>query len=95
MNPAAQTIVRDTQELFIIVMDLYAVYLEEIERLIQEVPETEIQLLAALNAELTEIQGALEHDIGIFDHAIQSDLEDIHQFRDQLKINDLYKMLKS
>ncbi len=94
-SATAQTIVRDAEELFKIVMDLYAAYLDDVERLIREVPETETQLLGELYAQLGEIQSAMEHDVSVFDRAIQSDREDIHHLKDQLKINDIYKMLKS
>ena len=90
-----QTIVSEAEELFTVVMDLYAVYLDQVEQLIQEVPETETRLLRELDAQMQEIQSAMDHDVAVFDQAIQSDLEDIHQFKDKLRINEIYKLLKS
>ena len=59
------------------------------------VPDTERQLLNELNVQMKEIEMALEHDIEVFNEAIQSDLENVHQWKDQLKINEIYKQLKS
>lgn len=90
-----QQITGEAEALFRIVMDLYSTVLDELEQVIESVPDTEKQLLNELNTQMRDIQSALEHDIGVFDEAIQKDLEGIHQLKDQLKINDIYKQLKS
>ena len=90
-----EQITGEAEELFKVVMDLYSTVLDELEQVIKNVPDTETQLLNELNTQMQEIQSALEHDIGVFDEAIQSDLENLHHLKDQLKINDIYIQLKS
>lgn len=96
MTPSAtvQQITGDAEALFTIVMDLYSTVLSELEQVIESVPDTETQLLNELNTQMKEIEMALEHDIEVFNEAIQSDLESVHHLKDQLKINEIYKQLK-
>lgn len=86
---------KKADELFRLVMNIYWTYLEKLEVHIQELPETETEKINKLYEHVEEVKSALEHDIALFDEAINSDKEDIQEFNDQLKINDIYKKLKN
>ena len=86
-------IAKDAEELFKTIMNLYWTYLEGLEKYIQNVPETETKLLNYLDQHMQEVQEALEHDIEVFDKAIQSDSEDLHQIQDKLKVDTIYQKL--
>ncbi len=87
------TTVDSAKELFEMVMDLYSKYLEELEVYVKAIPETEIEILNELNRHMAEVQEAIEHDMGIFEEAINYDKENLHQLKDKLKINSIYKIL--
>lgn len=86
---------QEAKELFQIVMDLYWQYLNTLEIYISKIPDSETGILNELNAHMADVQNAIEHDISIFENAINSDKQDLHAIQDQLKINDIYKMLKN
>ena len=88
----AQT-AKDAEELFKTIMNLYWTYLEGLEKYIQNIPETESELLNGLNQHMQEVQSALEHDIAVFDEAIHSDVEDLHKLQDKLKVDTIYQKL--
>jgi len=85
----------EAEELYKIVMNLYWTYLNTLETYVQNIPETETGILNELNKEMQEVQSALEHDIGVFEKAIQSDTEGLHQLKDKLKIDSIYENLKN
>ena len=85
---------KDAEELFRTIMNLYWTYLEGLEKYIQNIPETEAELLSNLNQHMQEVQGALEHDIAVFDEAISGDVEDLHKLQDKLKVDTIYQKLK-
>ena len=85
---------QDAEELFKLIMNLYSTYLDSLEAYIANVPETETETLNDLYQHMQDVQSALEHDISIFDKAIQSDLEDLNKLKDKLKIDTIYKKLK-
>lgn len=86
-------ITNGAKNLFQAVMGIYETYLDMLEKLIALTPENDTATLGRLDMEVAEIQSALEHDIAVFDKAVQTDLEDVHQLKDKLKINDIYKKL--
>lgn len=90
-----QNITEQAEELFKIVMDLYSTAFDQLEALMASVPDSRMDLMKELQNQLNELQQAMDHDIALFDQAIHSDLEDLHQIRDRLKINEIYKQLKS
>ena len=85
----------EAEELYKIVMNLYWSYLDTLETYIQSIPETETGILNELNKDMQDVQAALEHDISVFEQAIQSDTEDLHQLKDKLKIDTIYENLKN
>ena len=93
INQITQT-AQDAETLFKLIMNLYWTYLEGLETYIKSIPETETEILKDLYQHMQEVQNALEHDIGIFEDAIQSDTENLHQLQDQLKIDTIYKSLQ-
>lgn len=88
------SVAQDTEQLFKTIMKLYWSYITNLESYIKNIPETDTEKLNLLNEHMEEVQGALEHDISIFEKAIGDDLEDIHAVQDQLKIAQIYKTLK-
>lgn len=84
---------KDAEELFKTIMNLYWTYLEGLEKYIQNIPETEAELLNDLNQHMQEVQDSLEHDIAVFDEAIHSDVEDLHKLQDKLKVDTIYQKL--
>ncbi len=86
---------QEAKELFDTVMDLYWQYLNTLEAYISKIPDSETGILNELNAHMVDVQNAIEHDISIFENALNSDKQDLHAIKDQLKINDIYKMLKN
>ena len=95
MNQAQITqTVNNAEELFKIIMKLYWTYLSSLEEYIKSIPETEKDILNELYQHMQDVQGALEHDISVFDKAIQSDLEDLNQLQDKLKIDLIYQKLQ-
>jgi predicted phage-related endonuclease len=85
----------EAEELYKIVMNLYWSYLDTLEKFIKGIPETETGILNELNKDMQDVQAALEHDISVFEQAIQSDTEDLHQLKDNLQINSIYEKLKN
>jgi hypothetical protein len=85
---------KDVEELFKLIMKLYWTYLDALECYIRQIPDTETAVLNDLIEHMEEVQGALEHDISIFQKAINNDTEDLHKIHDQLKIDTIYKKLK-
>ena len=85
---------KDAEELFKLIMNLYWTYITSLEEYIQSIPASETATFNEFTEHMLEVQAALEHDIGIFQKAINSDLEDLHQTTDQLKINDIYDKLQ-
>lgn len=86
---------QEAKELFDIIMDLYSQYLNTLEIYVSKIPDSETGILNDLNAHMVDVQNALEHDISIFENALNSDKQDLQMIKDQLKINDIYKMLKN
>lgn len=84
---------KNAEELYQVVMQLYMTYLDYLEKVMERIPETETEILRGFSAHLQEVQGALEHDMGLFDKAVSQDKEDLKKIQDQLKIQDLYKSL--
>jgi hypothetical protein len=85
---------KDLEELFRLVMKMYWDYLGVLDKYIQQTPGTETALLKEITEHVNEVQAALDHDIGIFQKAIDSDTEDLHGTRDQLQISAIYQKLK-
>lgn len=85
---------KGVEELFKMIMNLYWTYLNMLEDYIKKIPETETDVLNELLAHMNEVQNALEHDIGVFQKAIDSDSEDLQKVQDQLKIDVIQKKLK-
>ena len=86
---------QEAKELFEIIMDLYWQYLNTLEAYTAKIPDSETGLLNELSAHMVDVQNALEHDISVFQNALNSDKQDLHEIKDKLKINDIYKMLKN
>ena len=84
---------KNIKDLFNLVMQLYQTYLDALERYMQKIPDTETAVLSDLVEHMQEVQSSLEHDISIFQKAINSDTEDLHKTHDQLKIDTIYKKL--
>ena len=84
---------KNIEELFNLVMQLYQTYLDALENHMQQIPDTETAVLNDLVEHMQEVQGSLEHDISVFQKAINSDTEDLHKVHDQLKIDTIYKKL--
>jgi hypothetical protein len=84
---------KNIEELFNLVMTLYRTYLDALERYMQQIPDTETVVLNDLVEHMQEVQGSLEHDISVFQRAINNDTEDLHKVHDQLKIDTIYKKL--
>ncbi len=90
------TIIQTTkamEELFEIIMKMYWEQLNTLEIYINKIPDTEEALLGEMNELLLDIKASMEHDIGIFTKAINSDAEDLHGIQDKLRINDIYSKL--
>ena len=85
---------KNAEELFKMIMNLYWTYLNALESYIQQIPETETDILNELILHMDEVQTALEHDVGIFQKAVNSDMEDLQTIQDQLKIDTIQKKLK-
>jgi len=85
---------KNIEDLFNLVMQLYRTYLDALERYMQQIPGTETAVLNDLAEHMQEVQGSLEHDISVFQRAINSDMEDLHKIHDQLKIDTIYKQLE-
>ncbi len=84
------------QRLLSTVMKLYRHYLDLLERYIESVPETETKLLLELEDHLQEVQGALNHDMNLFDEAVVTEeAPDVRRLKEQLKINAIYQQLRS
>ena len=84
----------DASELCKTIMRLYWAYLENLEKVIKSVPEDQTDVLNDLLKHMNEVQVSLEHDIGIFEKALQEDLDNVQEFEDSLKINSIYNFLK-
>jgi len=82
------------QELFKEIMSLYWTYIETLEKIAAFIPDSETVALRELTKLMEEIQTAMEHDIALFQEAANSDLENLHQLQDQLKIDDIHKKLQ-
>lgn len=80
-------------ELFKSVMKLYWSYLAEIDEVIRQLPEGNQELLNVLNQQIDEVRAAIDHDVHLFEKAIQSDQEGLSNFRDELKIHSIYEKL--
>lgn len=81
------------EELFEIIMKMYWEQLNALEIYINKIPDTEETLLEEMNELLLDVQASMEHDIGIFTKAINSDSENLHSIQDKLKISDIYEKL--
>ncbi|MBU0577768.1 hypothetical protein KJ742_00840 [Patescibacteria group bacterium] len=81
------------EELFKITMRLYWDYINALEELSKRVPDSHIGLLETLNTHMQDVQEALQHDIGVFDKAINEDLEEVNKIRENLKIQEIYNTL--
>jgi hypothetical protein len=84
----------DAKELFDTIMNLYMEYLNALEALVPKIPDNETEMLKELYIHIGEVQDALDHDISVFQKAVNSDEEDIHKIKDNLKIGDIYKTLQ-
>lgn len=84
----------DASELFKVIMKLYWSYLDDLEETIKHIPDNQTDALNDLLQHMGDVQMALEHDVAVFDKALQEDLEDVGKLKDQLKINDIYKNLE-
>ena len=60
----------------------------------QALPDDATDLLEELLEMMQEAHDALEHDMNVFDEALQTDLEDLQGIKDQLKIQSITKKLK-
>ncbi len=87
--------VKNVEELFKLVMNIYWTYLGKLDAYVKGLPETETEKISNLYAHIEDVKAALEHDISLFEKAVNSDTEDLHRFKDQLKIDDIYKQLKT
>lgn len=85
----------EAEELYKVVMNLYWSYLNTLEIYVQNTPETETMILSELNKEIQEVQSALNHDIAVFQKAIESDTEGLQGLKDKLKIDSIYENLKN
>lgn len=87
--------VKDAEALFKTIMRLYWDYLNELERFLKTIPEDAVSVIEEINLHIQDVQVAMEHDIGLFQKATDGDMEDIGRFAEQLKIQEIYKKLKS
>jgi hypothetical protein len=94
INLEITTKAKNAEELFTLIMNLYWTYLNALEAFAERIPETETAVLNELLDHMEEVQGALEHDISVFQKAIDSDSEDLQNITDQLKIDIIQKKLK-
>lgn len=86
---------KTAEELFDLVISLYTKYLDALEVYLDALPEAEVARIREVHEDIKEAQAALEHDLAVFDQAVQEDLEDLNQFQEKLKIQEIYKQLKS
>ena len=86
--------VQAVETLFKDVMSLYWEYLSFLEDLVKRIPETEKDTLLEIQEHVLEVQGAMDHDINIFEKVANEDGEGINKFQDDLKIQDIYNNLK-
>ena len=81
------------KELFEIIIRMYWEQLNTLKTYVNKIPDTEEVLLEEMNELLLDIQTSMEHDIGIFTKAINSDSEDLHSIQDKLRISNIYEKL--
>ena len=90
----AKQIVQSVEILYKDVMGLYWAYFNFLEALVKRTPDAEVETLREINEHIKEVQSAMEHDMGAFEKAVDSDMEDVNKFKDNLKIQDIYNKLK-
>ena len=74
------------EELLTIIINLYSAHLNALEAYIEKIPENETEVLTDFYNHVSEVQSAMEHDIGLFDKAVNIDNESLHSIKDKLKI---------
>jgi len=89
------SIIDDTSTLLKITMKMYWDYLSALEGLVKRVPQSEEGMIQELYEHIEEVQSAMNHDVNVFEKAMQSDVENIHGIQDQLKINNIRNTLSS
>ncbi|RLB93001.1 MAG: hypothetical protein DRH76_10690 [Deltaproteobacteria bacterium] len=93
LNPAQQ-ILWDMEVLYKTTMELYENYFTMLEVAIEKTPTTDVARLTELNDLVQEGQEALQHDMDVFNKAIDSDFETITNMDETLKIEELHNKLK-
>ena len=74
-------------------MELYENYFKTLEAALKATPDSEIEKLKKLNDLIQEANEAMEYDLGVFEKALSSDMEDMMKMEDELKIQAIYKNL--
>lgn len=95
MGQDSNQIIKEANALFEEVMKVYWVYLDELEKMIAAADPQNEQMIHVLNQQIEEIQQAIIHDIDVFEKAAEKDIESVHQIKDQLKMNEIYKQLNN
>ena len=94
----SRTLINDTtkafKELFTEITTLYKVYINMLESYLKQIPDHKIEEIHKINALLDEVLMSLSHDMNIFEQVINSDLENINNIHDKLKIDQIYKKLQ-
>jgi len=89
-----QEIAQSVAELYELVVHLYLEYIDNLERFVDTIPDSETAILNDFAIHAQDVQAALEHDLGIFEKAVAKDKEDLQKMREELKIKSLYSMLQ-
>jgi len=86
-------IIDSLEELYKSVMGLYWTYLSSLEEMVSKIPESDTEKLHEIHEHVRDVLAAMDHDVNIFKQTVDSDMEQIKNIQDQLKINDIYKFL--
>ena len=84
----------DAELLFKHITNIYWVYLNGLEEYIKKIPVGEEALMQRMHQHIQDVQAALEHDVALFDQAVQSDKEDMHKWAEQSQIHKIKEQLK-
>ncbi len=87
-------VVQSVENLYKDVMGLYWAYINFLEALAKRTPDEEVDTLMEIHEHIKEIQSAMQHDMGVFEKAMDSDMEEGSKVQEDLKIQDIYKKLK-
>jgi|GEM_PF-3017061 len=92
-NPSKITVTHDAETLLRLITETYQAYLGGLEDFAKTVPDSDTETLNTLSSKIQEAQGAIEHDLALFDKTIFKDKESFHHLREQLKIDELRNLL--